>query len=77
MAKIDLEGLNKLNSVRNALNVMNDTLEREGVYKLVKEEFSFIAGVVSEANDQWDRVGEFNESIPLVTVNGQEYEPVK
>ena len=56
MSKISKEGLEQLTIARNALNTMYDTLSKKGVYESVKDEFQFIAGVIDQAQNEWEKV---------------------
>ena len=56
MAKIDNDGIEQFQVVKNALDVMYDKLEKNGTFDLVQEEFQFIAELVSQAQDEWERV---------------------
>ena len=56
MAKIDNDGVEQIQVVKNALDVMYDKLEKNGTFDLVQEEFQFIADLVSQVQNEWERV---------------------
>ena len=56
MAKIDNEGLEKLQHIRNAIDAMYDKLDAANVFDTVAEEFEFIAKIVDEAKNDWERI---------------------
>lgn len=56
MAKIDQQGLEKLSHVRNALNAMFDKLNDAGAFDTVQQEFQYMAEILEEAKNDWERV---------------------
>tara|TARA_Y100000310_G_scaffold131798_1_gene130921 strand:- start:120 stop:293 length:174 start_codon:yes stop_codon:yes gene_type:complete len=56
MAKIDNDGVEQIQVVKNALDVMYGKLEKNGTFDLVQEEFQFIAELVSNVQNEWERV---------------------
>ena len=56
MAKIDNDGVEQLQVVKNALDVMYDKLEKNKTFDLVQEEFQFIAELVNQIQTEWEIV---------------------
>ena len=56
MAKIDLEGLEKLGHIRNALNAMFYKLNEAGTFDSVQPEFQYMAEILEEAKNDWEKV---------------------
>jgi len=56
MSKIDSEGVEQLTIMRNALDSMYDKLESEGVFDIVNQEFQFIAELIDQIQNEWERV---------------------
>ena len=56
MAKIDSEGLEQLQHIRNAINVVYDKLEAASVFSNVAEEFEYIVEILETAKNDWEKV---------------------
>ncbi len=58
MSKIDMEGLEHLQHIRNALNVVYDklTAEGDGIFDIVAEEFEYIVEILESAKHDWEKV---------------------
>ena len=56
MAKIDNEGLEKLQHIRNAVNAMYDKLDTTGTFESIAEEFQYIVEILDEAKHDWERI---------------------
>ena len=58
MSKIDVEGLDHLQHIRNALDAIYDKLTAEGggVFDTVAEEFEDIVEILEEAKTDWERI---------------------
>ena len=58
MSKIDVEGLDHLQHIRNALDAIYDKLTAEGggVFDTVAEEFEYIVEILEEAKTDWERI---------------------
>ena len=57
MAKIDREGLEKLQHIRNALDAMYDDLEKKNAFNDVVEYFEYIVEILEEAKHERRKVG--------------------
>ncbi len=57
MAQIDREGLERLQHIRNAIDVLYDELEKKNVFNDVVEYFEYIVEILEEAKRDWKRVG--------------------
>ncbi|MBC8428177.1 MAG: hypothetical protein H8D94_01765 [Candidatus Pelagibacter sp.] len=55
MAKIDNDGVEQIQNIKNALDSMYDKLEAEGVFDTVQEEFQFISEIVDDVQNTWGR----------------------
>jgi uncharacterized protein YutE (UPF0331/DUF86 family) len=56
MAKIDNEGLENLKHIRNAIDAMYDKLDAAGIFDTVSEEFEYIAKILDEAKNDWEKI---------------------
>jgi hypothetical protein len=56
MAKIDNEGLEKLQHIRNALDAAYDTLEKNGSFAPVAEYFQYVTEIIEDAKNNWEKV---------------------
>ncbi len=58
MSKIDVEGLDHLQHIRNALNSVYDKLTAQGggIFDVVAEEFEYIVEILEEAKHDWEKV---------------------
>jgi uncharacterized protein YutE (UPF0331/DUF86 family) len=56
MAKIDDEGLEKLQHIRNAIDVVYDKLDIANVFDNVAEEFEYIVEILEEAKNNWEKI---------------------
>ena len=56
MSKIDDNGLEKLQHIKNALDAIFDKLEAESSFSSVTDEFEYIANILNEARTEWERV---------------------
>ena len=56
MAKIDNDGIEQFQVVKNALDAMYEKLEKNKTFDLVQEEFQFIAELVDQIQVEWERV---------------------
>jgi|TARA_Y100000310_G_scaffold107863_1_gene106336 hypothetical protein len=58
MAKIDREGLERLQHLRNGLDAIYDKLDKmgKGTFDSVLSEFEFIVEILEEAKNDWERV---------------------
>ncbi len=56
MAKIDSEGLEQLQHIRNAIDAMYDKLDAAGIFDTVSEEFEYIVEILEDAKNEWEKV---------------------
>ena len=58
MSKIDSEGLEHLQHIRNALNAIYDklTVQESGIFDTVAEEFEYIVEILEGAKHDWEKV---------------------
>ena len=58
MSKIDREGLEKLQHVRNALDVIYDKLNEmgKGTFDSVAEEFEYIVEILEGVKNDWEKI---------------------
>ena len=58
MSKIDVDGLEHLQHIHNALDAIYDKLTAEGggVFDTVAEEFEYIVEILEEAKTDWERI---------------------
>ena len=56
MAKIDDEGLEKLQHIHNAIDVIYDKLDVANVFDTVAEEFEYIVEILEEAKNDCEKV---------------------
>jgi hypothetical protein len=58
MSKIDFEGLEHLQHIRNALNAIYDKLTAQGggVFDIVAEEFEYMVEILEEAKADWEKI---------------------
>ena len=58
MSKIDIEGREHLQHIRNALDVVYDklTAQGDGIFDSVAEEFEYIVEILEDAKHNWEKV---------------------
>ena len=58
MSKIDMEGLEHLKHIRDALNAIYDKLTAHGggTFDIVAEEFEYIVEILEEAKHTWEKI---------------------
>tara|TARA_Y100001963_G_C6658936_1_gene389475 strand:+ start:350 stop:541 length:192 start_codon:yes stop_codon:yes gene_type:complete len=57
MASIDQQGLEEIQKIENALRHAYDKLEKDGKGDLVLEEYGFIFKIITDINDNWEKIG--------------------
>jgi len=56
MSKISKEGYEQITVIKNALDTMYDKLQKAGQFTEVQEEFGFIAGLVDQVQNEWEKI---------------------
>tara|TARA_Y100000310_G_scaffold120126_1_gene118843 strand:- start:642 stop:818 length:177 start_codon:yes stop_codon:yes gene_type:complete len=58
MSKIDVEGLEHLQHIRNALDAIYDKLveQGDGIFDAVAEEFEYVVEILEDAKHEWEKV---------------------
>jgi len=58
MAKIDNEGIEHLQHIRNALDAIYDklTAQGDGIFDTVAEEFEYIVEILEDAKHDWEKI---------------------
>ena len=58
MAKIDNEGIEHLQHIRNALDAIYDklTAQGDGIFDTVAEEFEYIVEILEGAKHDWEKI---------------------
>ena len=58
MAKIDADGLEQIQHIHNAINVVYDklTAQGDGIFDSVAEEFEYIVEILESAKHDWEKV---------------------
>jgi len=74
MSQINNEGVEKLRTVKNALNSMYNKLDKSE-YDNLQEEFNFISSTISDAITSWERVDTLRheDNVRTVVINGKTY----
>ena len=56
MSQISKDGAEQILIIKNALDTMYDKLEKAGQFEAVQEEFQFIAELVDQVQNEWERI---------------------
>ena len=58
MSKIDVEGLEHLQHIRNALDAIYDKLvaQADGIFDAVAEEFEYVVEILEDAKHDWEKI---------------------
>ena len=58
ISKIDVEGLDHLQHIHNALNAIYDKLtsQGDGIFDTVAEEFEYIVEILEGAKHDWEKI---------------------